>query len=174
MAAEERAPINNDSGATWATVDAYLGGSSRGIGTDSSGSVYAVGQNGSHWIVRKSSNGGTSWATVDDFLPSVTTVSTRPPYKTQTTYYPAIAEGFAADSSGNLFVAGIANVSGNEWLIRMNPGGSGTWQTVETYQYSPGKEAMAYGITADNSGHVLVGGFGNGADNVYHWLVRKY
>ncbi len=164
-----------DNGATWTTVDAYLGGSSRGIGMDSYGSVYVVGINANHWIVRKSSNGGTSWATVDDFFPSTTTVSPQPPYKTQTTYYPAIAEEFAADANGNLFVVGIRNGPGaSQWVIRMNPGGTGSWQTVNTFQYVSGKEAMAYGITADSSGHVLVGGFGADAASVYHWLVRKY
>jgi hypothetical protein len=167
-----------DSGATWTTVDAYLGGSAESIGADASGSIYVVGYNGSHWIVRKSSNGGTSWATVDDFLASITTVSTRPPYKTQTTYYPTYARNFAADGNGNLVVVGNAQPSGypasNQWVVRMNPGGTNGWQTVDTFQYVFGKETAPYGITADNSGHVLVGGYGADAANVYHWLVRKF
>ena len=151
-------------GAAWANVDAYLGGSPAGSGADASGNLYVVGAGApdrygnSHWIVRKSSNNGTSWATVDDFLPGVRS---------------ADATGFAADASGNLFVVGTTRDWSNvyRWVVRENPGGVGSWQTKDTFQYGGGGQTVAYGAVADNSGNVFVAG--SGLSNGYHWLVRK-
>jgi hypothetical protein len=161
-------------GATWTTVDAYVGGTANGIGADASGNIHAVGYNGTHWIVRKSVNGGTSWATVDDFLLCVTTTSSTKPYGTQTYCYNAYAHGFGADANGNLFVAGhCSSAAGTQWLVRANPGGTGSWQTVDTFQYTAGGGNVAFSVVGDNSGHVFVGGWASSATGG-HWLVRKF
>ena len=112
---------------------------------------------------------------MDDFHPSITTVSTNPPYKTTTTYDSVYALGFAADVTGNLFVVGGAGApsGGGQWVVRENPGGTGSWQTVDTFQYVSGKTATAYGIAPNNSGQVLVAGYGDDAANADHWLVRR-
>jgi len=89
-----------DGGATWTTVDSYAGSVANGVGADAAGNLYVVGsgQQGikkivyTHWIVRKSSNGGSTWATVDDF---------QGPSNGQ-----AFAYGFGSDSHGNLFLIG--------------------------------------------------------------------
>src|ERR1043166_121231 len=151
-----------DGGTTWATVDAYqldstAGAAAYGAGADASGNIYAVGHavqtikgaTSDHWIVRKSTNGGTSWATVDNFIGSSSQ---------------AIARGFAADSSGNLFV--IGNVG--HWLVRKNPGGVGTWVTVDDFQNATGQALLS-----DSSGDVFGAGYGSDAAGVEHWIVRK-
>ena len=74
-----------DGGATWSTVDTLTLSSgskqavARGIGADALGNLYSVGSADavtgtgakqtvcSHWIVRKSANGGASWSTVDNY-----------------------------------------------------------------------------------------------------------
>ena len=78
---------SQDGGATWSTMDTFYGSVSTGKGTtyyigaahairaDAAGNIYAAGQLGIpnksstswEWVVRKSSNGGNSWSTVDTF-----------------------------------------------------------------------------------------------------------
>jgi len=58
-----------------------------------------------------------------------------------------------------------------DWIVRENPGGTGTWQTVDDFKYLQGARASA--IAADASGHVFVGGYGWNSTSD-HWLVRKY
>ena len=188
---------SQDGGARWATVDSAIYGEPRGIGADASGNLYVVGgsvppnnggnQNpaadlapgGSHWIVRKSSDGGNSWATVDDFLPCVTVTSTSPPYKSQTECaVGAAANAFVADAHGNLFVVGCLQPYGasgaqDQWLVRENLAGTGTWTTVDTFQYAPNQESTPAAVAADALGSVFVAGFGVDSAGTVHWLVRK-
>ena len=161
-----------DGGATWATVDTLSGGVGNALGADPSGNIYAVGSSGGgHWLVRKSSDGA-SWTTVDDFFPCVT-ISVHP-LRTQCPSS-AGANGFACDLQGNLFVVGRFTPSSGaqQWLVRENPGGAGTWQTVDTFQYSAGVTATAKAAAADASGHMYVAGVANDASGVNHWIVRK-
>jgi hypothetical protein len=142
------------------------------------GNIYVVGAIRNHWIVRKSSNGGTSWATVDDFLGCVSVTNSTQPFKTSTQcgIY-AVANGFAADSHGNLFVAGwvekSATYGGYQWIVRESLGGAGAWQTVDTFQFVPGNNAFAQAIAVDALGNVYVGGHADDATDTMHWIVRK-
>jgi hypothetical protein len=170
---------STDGGATWSSVDKFAlttgyGAEARGIGADAAGNLYVVGDaisaSGSggnqtlysHWIVRKSTDGGNSWATVDDAL-----VESFPGWAGP----PSVASAFGADANGNLFVAGW---SGGNWIVRENPGGTGTWQTVDQFQYVTGLWSPAEAIATDASGHVFVGGIGTDSAGVNHWLVRKH
>src|SRR6185503_6180660 len=69
-----------DGGLTWQTVDLFPG-EARAVTTDTDGNVYVAGQNvganvylpgnnGRSWIIRKSTDGGASWSTVDTFANS--------------------------------------------------------------------------------------------------------
>jgi hypothetical protein len=98
---------SQDSGTSWRTVDTYnpngaaYTSSAQGGGVDSAGNIYVVGTTSApggmphttawHWIVRKSSDGGNSWATVDDF---------------ENPYQAAWPSAFGRDANGNLFVGG--------------------------------------------------------------------
>ena len=161
-------------GATWSTVDNFqlsqnLNSRAFGVGADASGNLYVVGQGFvksrnnaySHWIVRKSTNGGNSWSTVDDFQLSPTSNSG--------------AGRFVADSNGNLYVAGGTPFNPwfpNEWIVRKNPGGTGAWQTVDDFQYVSGGSALPYAMAANASGNVFVGGVGSSSSSE-RWVVRK-
>jgi hypothetical protein len=156
-----------DDGVTWATVDAFQLASGQdaeanGIGADANGCLYVVGfADGAaykggpyvHWIVRRSVDGGNTWATVDDF-PG------------------AWATRFTADSKGNLFVAGQSgSLTSTSWIVRENPAGTSTWATVDNFQYAAGSQNSPQAIAADALGSVFVGGYTE-TSGVF-WLIRK-
>jgi hypothetical protein len=160
-----------DGGASWATVDTYqldssLDALAQGLGADPAGNIYAVGEAGKriqglntwHGVVRKSSNGGSTWATVDDFSPS---------------QYGAV--GVAADSAGSVFVVGSVRANDNldHWIVRKNPGGVGSWSTVDDFQYVPGHKTYPTAIIAGTAENVLVAGYGGDSTGAAHWLVRR-
>ena len=64
------------------------------------------------------------------------------------------------------------------WLVRENAGGTGTWQTVDTFLYASGKtgpnsDSAALGVAADNFGNVYAIGYAFDALGTSHWIVRK-
>jgi len=166
---------STDGGATWTTVDTFQYSSSQnslafGVGADPLGNLYVVGRGAmvmqgklqNHWLVRKSNSGGSLWSTVDDYQ-----------------FYPASisqANRFAADSDGNLYVAGWASPTSGagaaRWIVRKNAGGMGSWQTIDDFQYAVGFSSEPRAIVANSSGNVLIGGSG-WSSSEYHWLVRK-
>ena len=159
---------STNGGATWQTVETFQlssgkGAGAFGIGADAANNLYVVGNAGTpsgsttavHWIVRKSTDSGNSWNTVDDFQQSSSNVAAR---------------RFAVTSNGDLYVAGIASSStGNHWIVRKNPAGTGTWSTIDDYQYVAGASTEPYSMAADTSGNLFAGGTGGG-----HWLIKKY
>jgi hypothetical protein len=172
---------STNGGASWSTVDAfslsgvpggftgaYYDASAFSIGADADGNLYVVGSANavsgsgnrttysSHWVVRKSSDGGKTWSTVDNILSSTG-------YGFQTA-----ALGFVADSNGNLFVVG-QNLS--NWIVRENPGGTGSWQTIDDFKYAFGSTATS--VVTDTSGYTFVGGYGGDNSGMDHWLIRK-
>jgi hypothetical protein len=160
---------SQDDGATWTTVDTYEPSSEgRGValGVDGAGNLYGLGyvQNSAKgvffdWYVRKSSDGGSTWTTVDHFSTS------------GTSNFP---EAFASDAKGNLYVAGYSSNSttGDTWIVRESVGGTGAWTTVDSYQLDSGKSAVAFGIVSA-MGEVLAGGYGADA-TAQHWIVRRF
>ena len=166
-----------NAGATWQTVDTFYGtkgstyyfGRAYGVGADAHGNLYVAGAlaipyRGSavwEWVVRKSTNGGSSWSTVDTYqlAPGGNSV-------------PA---GFVADSNGNLYVAGYGSTTywgAANWIVRWNPGGTNSWSPADNFQYAAGGSSSAAAIVANASGNVFVGGSGGSSSS--HWLVRKH
>jgi hypothetical protein len=162
---------SQDGGVTWQTVDTYSLNSSQqawgnGLGIDEAGNLYAVGTAGNStkgfydWIVRKSSDAGTSWTTVDDVTASGIDNT---------------ANAFTGDAKGNLYVVGQSRspaINVNTWIVRESVGGTGAWTTVDSYQLVTGKSATA--TTAMSAlGQVLVAGYAtDGTAN--HWIVRRF
>ena len=113
------------------------------IDSGASAGLYAVGVVGSnsgpypytysseHWVVRKSSNGGASWATVDDFYYSTA----------NSTGYGSHALAVQGDAAGNVYVAGNAILqtatgttrgkttytSTNHWIVKKSGNGGASW-----------------------------------------------
>jgi hypothetical protein len=155
-----------DGGVTWSNVDTFQASSgsavAMGITANSSG-IYVAGSAGtvnkgvssSHWIVRRSSDGGSTWATVDDYQ-LIADKSTQP-------------QCIVADPYGNLFLAGKCNAgTGDQWIVRKGAGAPGTWATIDVFQ-NGGVGTTPNAIAADIFGNVFVGG--NAGSN---WLIKKY
>jgi hypothetical protein len=176
---------STDGGNTWALVDDFkydpasnAPSGAFGLTADPAGNLYVVGrgQKGkvtggtakkptytytSHWLVRGSSNGGASWSLDDDYeLSSAANLVTQ-----------AYAAG--TDAAGNVYAAGKATdaTGTNHSIVRSNAGGS--WATVDDYQAAAGKAAQAYGFAADSSGNLYVGGQAQDSAGSLHWFVRS-
>ena len=151
-----------DGGVTWQTVDLFSG-EARAVTTDSVGNVYVAGQNvganppGNNvrsWIIRKSSNGGISWSTVDTFTNSW-------------------VRGVFSHPNGGLFAVGYGTVTttgkGNKTTsqrysyVRRSLNAGATWATVDSV---PGVTAKNIGVNA--LGHLYVVG-----DNGTQWTLAR-
>jgi hypothetical protein len=165
---------SRDGGASWTTVDSLLNATAIRGGADAAGNLYVVGNtlcgaqyphsSPSVWLVRKSSNGGDTWTTVDSFAPGEPQQG-----------FGALPKDFAADAQGNLFVAGyLGSTAGSQWVVRENPGGTGSWRTVDTFQLAAGSGGtQATAVAANSAGQVFVVGYGYDTANTSHWIVRE-
>ena len=170
---------------SWVTVDTFSStewtrSSARANVITDAGTIYVAGWAYSsktrkrQWIVRSSADGGATWSISDNFSYGGATVE---------------LSGMALDTAGNIFVCGqAANSSGKlYWLVRrgtpttklVKQGGkvvqvtTVTWTTSDVFQFSPGQEARANGVTDDATGNVFVSGRVADASGVDHWIVRK-
>jgi hypothetical protein len=170
-----------DAGTTWNTVNLfqYAAGKSCGAGSvaaDLSGNVYVVGaapdaSGVSHWLVRRGSNGGQSWASVDDiggaraygigFVPNVGLFA---------------VGAVTAVTSGK----GKSSTSTTSWVVRRSMDGGASWVTVDQLQPPVGYSAYPFGICSDGQGNIYVAGrttvlvgSGRTATTIAQWLVRK-
>ena len=160
-----------DLGNTWQTINTYqlnsgFGSNARGIGADASGNICVVGSaigtavKGNyynHWVVRRSSDGGNSWSTLDDFQLDP--------------YNHSYARSFVAAANGTFYVVGSALVGPNDgtfrnshWTVRKSVNGGATWTTSDDLSGRSGANAPM----ADAFGKVFVGGDSAGA-----WAVRR-
>ena len=164
---------STDDGVKWKTVDQFQAPTGYfaepwGVGADGQGNIYVAGYTivlGKHstaiqqWLVRKSANGGNTWATVDAF-----------------SYVPgawSLALGLGRDSAGNVVVVGTAWASPTEnvWVVR-SPNAQGVWQTLDAYQ-EPGAYLYAWDVVADAAGNLLVIGEAEFETGPSYWIVRK-
>jgi hypothetical protein len=170
-----------DRGVTWATVDLFqsAAGKSAGSGSvagDSLGNVFVSGgandgNGGSHWLVRKSADGGENWASVDDLSPGRSYgVSSVP------------GVGLFAVGSLSSTTSGKGNQSTTTryWMVRRSVDGGAHWTTVDAYQPPAGYGADAFAVASDAQGKVHVAGrttilvgSGRTASAVVQWLVRS-
>lgn len=158
---------STDAGVTWATVDDFNYAASynnypEGIAITSSGTLYVAGYGilttiATHrWLVRKSTDGGTTWTTVANIAGNQPESS-----------------GAVLDNAGNIYMAGTDYVAGFVYhsYVRRSTNGGSTWTIVDDYIY-PGGSGYNTGISRDASGNIYAYGYGY-VGGTYHWIVRK-
>ena len=146
---------------TWQTVDDYqyvIGKRSivNSLAKDPSGNLYAAGDGVNaagiyHALAMKSTDGGLTWATIDDYSdPNNSTTGSGPGYDA----------GIVSDSAGNLYAAGYEPMSGgggtNLWFVRRSIDAGVTWSTVDSFIRPSVAEPRA--MATDPAGNVYVTG----------------
>ncbi|MCX6925833.1 MAG: sialidase family protein [Verrucomicrobia bacterium] len=158
-----------DGGTTWSMVDVLTSPTFKcnpyAVVEDAAGRVFVGGYfsdtaNRDHYLVRRSLNGGTTWATVDDVVG---------PYALGD-----FATGMAVTPAGVFSIGRIASV----WTVRRSTDAGKTWKTVDTYQSVAGRTYLSYsqGIAADANGNLYVTGQAQFPPNntaQSRWITRK-
>ena len=170
-----------DAGATWsilhpftdtALVDGIVNTPAGLFVCGSSSGIFGAVAPYNLWgIVRKSVDGGLTWASVDTYNPP----------GVSTTYQNQVST-ICADTQGNVYVGGWATitagsgrraVSSYNWIIRKGTNLGSTWQTVATfvppYAVPPGSLAPQdlNALRADAAGNLYAAGI------MSHWIVMK-
>jgi hypothetical protein len=159
---------SSNAGATWTLVDDVPWGAPSqftvvsfvpGAGLFVVGSLYSNSLN--TWLVRRSLDGGSTWATVDNYY--------------LTAGHDSFARGVSSDAQGNIYVVGYAHDSADtaHWVVRESSNGGATWTTIDTFSYVAGKPAVGHAIGRDSLGQVAVAGVGQDLQGTSHWLVRR-
>jgi hypothetical protein len=182
--AVRKGTFNSASGSwTFSTVDqvaapGVYNANGLGIVTTTNGgvpstAVYAVGEVGSNWVVRKSVNGG-PWSQVDSFR-----------YDSTGSAY-SDAFGVAADPAGDVYVAGFgqkATITGYNknrtpiysyvphWLVRKLASGGTSWTT--DFASTAGNDEAAAICADPQTGAMDVAGYEYDSANLQHAVVRS-
>lgn len=142
----------------WQTIDACPGYTSlaTAVAGDEAGNIYAAGmwfQNVNdvrHGWIRKSSDGGRSWATVEDLV------------------YPgsvgSVFQDITADGAGNLYAIAWATIRSGpaHWVVTRSTDGGATWSIVDDLLGTP------FAVAADAAGNInVIGGAGG------HSILRR-
>jgi hypothetical protein len=163
---------SGNGGASWSTPDSYQystgkNSDAHAISVDSSGAVYVAGEgidasSNTHWIVRKSTDAGSTWSIADDY---------------QREGNESSAFGISTNSSGKVVVTGWTVVSGSsyvKWVVRYSGDGGGSWSDLDFFGYASAQNTASNAAILESSGAVTVAGYGkNELGTVTHWLTRS-
>ena len=146
----------------------YLRLLGNGIAADASGNLYVTGQSellvnqvrAFHWITRKSTDGGTTWRTVDDFL-----IGTYPSGRAVT------VDTFGRISVTGNYTTASGSTTTNHWLTRASADGGATWSTTDDYIALGG--ALGCAAASDAAGNVFTSGKARTALGNPTSVVRK-
>jgi hypothetical protein len=172
---------SSDYGATWTTNFLAASEVNYAITHDLAGNLYSAGNRWtsttSDWLVRKATNGGTNWTTLDMLS------------------YQGSAEvgvdqsnpnSIAIDAAGNICVAGgfvdrwviygtnSATYGANQtWFTRQYSAATGQWNTTDLFSYSTNMHGVAKGTAISPDGSTFVVGYGTSVSGQHRWVVRK-
>ncbi len=153
--------------------------------------IYAVGQatlvagSPANWVVRRSTDDGASWATVDSFVYDSSAGAS---------LIGSLAFAITADNAGHISVVGqgISSVitgykgktpqyakGADHWLVRQSASGNpGTWTTIDDYTPTAGvawdvSSLNLNAIAVDSAGHAYVAGnYNAGSGAATHYAIR--
>lgn len=122
-------------------------------------SVFVVGGGGNSWVVRKSSNGGSTWQVVDTYQYGKNLKSH--------------AFDVAADSAGNVYVIGCGEKLGTRWIVRKGTIGGTKWSVVDDFRLSGGSYAEGRGIAVDPNNNIHITGMATSSQSNWNWVIRQ-
>lgn len=111
------------------------------------------------WVVRRTTNGGATWATTDDFNDGVAC------YAQSMAHVPGTTTIYAAG------VCAYA-ATGRHWVVRKSDDLGLTWSTDENWQLEAGKPSKANGLAISSDGAVYAVGSGVDGQRTT-WVVRQ-
>lgn len=173
------ASITWDSGYSWAPSKTGSA-QANAVVADSDGNIYVFGVNASaafgyeaaasSAVLQKSTDGGNTWVTAATFKPAGSGLNR--------------AYDLAFDASGNLFLAGAANVSYSpkprtvisawKWVVYRQDAISGLWTSSFPFGADPAQgNSLAKGISTDTAGNVFVTGPVADASGNYVTAVQR-
>jgi hypothetical protein len=152
---------------TWENVlddegESGMGAQGRGMEVADDGTVYITGNIDGHWLVRRSSDRGSSWDGVDDYTGEGGVNS------------PATPGGVAFAADGTVFVSGVLGGEvgqSSSRIVRRSADGA-TWSTVENFQLEFGFDTFASGIAVASDGTVFTAGHADSSQGG-RWIVRR-
>ena len=122
---------SSDSGSSWKTVNSFQYVATKvskpsAVRIHPNGDIFIAGEGADassyHWIVRKSTNQGTTWSTSDNYQKISTSTS-------------SWARDIAFDTNGNIYVVGLGrDGTVGHWIVRKSTDGGKTWETVDDYR----------------------------------------
>ncbi len=123
------------------------------------GALYVVGAVDDRWVIRKSTDFGITWATLDNFRPA-----------------PALGSGaYGLLVTPSAIIAfGNVRVSSTEsrWQVRRSADAGSTWTTVDDFSIEVGQSSSPSEAIIDKNGHIYIVGGGR-LGNFYAWAIRK-
>jgi hypothetical protein len=135
-----------------------MGGASDVI-VDSAGAVFVAGAAETGRIVRRSTDNGVSWMTVDTIQGG-------------TGNDPCSAGAVARTTNDTLYFSASCDSTGV--VIRRSTNGGDTWSDVDSFQYTTGAATRIPTLGVDATGQAYVGGTGGQPmDGSNHWLIRR-
>jgi len=160
---------SSDGGATWTSGHPFSDGSTtKGIVSTPAG-VFVAGTLAGPWgTVRKSTDGGKTWATVDNY------------YGGGSGFQGQLL-AICADAQGNVYVGGYADITTGtgkkavttyNWLIRKGTNGGTHWQTIANFpvtSYVPNQVNPLSALSFDAFGNMYAAGHIAGSN----WVVLK-
>jgi len=161
-------------GTSWSTVDTFASNSyarAKGVAEGPNGELYVVhtaktqsSPYRSGWVVRKSSDKGATWSTIETFVPYSNTGSQE-------------ATGIASDSSGNIYLSGYTedDSGDNLWTIRKFSSAGNSWSTVDDFKTGTGfTDALAKSVRIGKDGTVFAAGETIATSNSKRgWMIRS-
>lgn len=162
-------------GATWSTVDSFgystsiFGANSTSIWIDPLSRLFVQGVGFDaadirRWLIRISSDGGSTWSTLNDYT-----------YNASYPTFPAFNQTAPMiDNDGHWLVLGQGDdATSTHWLTRKSTDEGATWSVIFDYQYAAGFPSSPRSQTKDEQGFLYQAGLGADTSNITHWLVLR-